>query len=84
MNLENNIQVLNDVLFSQRSDHINANNHCDRNRQINFSGKTKKTFGPDGHLLQYHICQSVMHLANGCLDKGGTHKICNEIHLQFL
>ena len=47
----------------------------------NFSGKAKKNLGPDGHLLQCYLCQSVMHLVNGCLDKGGTHKKCNEIHL---
>ena len=67
--------------IKQRSEHINVNDHCDRNRQSNFSGKAKKNLGPDGHLLQCYICQSVMHLVNGCLDKGGTHKKCNEIHL---
>ena len=84
VNLENDTQASNEVLFSKRSDkHNNANNCCAWNRSSNFTLKAKNPLSSDGQPIQCFICKSIMLPTKSFTNKGGTQKDSDGIHLVF-
>ena len=77
VNLENDIQLSNEVLFSHRSEKgSNAN--------IIEVGTDRNLFDFDGQPLQSYICKSIMHFSNNCPNKSDAQKNFDDTHSKMV